>query len=209
MIDVRDLTVQIDGVTLLPRTSVTVPPGQALVVRGRNGAGKSTFLRVLAGMRAPTAGSVTIDGRTVSRRDRTYRRRVAALIGLPPMATDLTVQDHVRLVAATWYDDLGEAGTVAAAALDALDLRPLGRRFPHELSTGQQQLVALALVLARPAAVLLLDEPEQRLDPDRLDTVGEVLAARRDTGTTIVVATHSEPLAARLADRVLDLGRRG
>ncbi|MBT2501256.1 ABC transporter ATP-binding protein [Curtobacterium sp. ISL-83] len=208
MIRVTDLVVKVDDVTLLPRTSVRVDPGQALIVRGHNGAGKSTLLRVLAGMRTPTSGTVTIAGRPVARRDRTFRRSVAALVGLPPMATDLTVEDHVRLVAATWFEERRIAEASATEALGSLGLEGLVRRFPHELSTGQQQLVGLALVLARPFDVLVLDEPEQRLDADRLDVVGRVLGRRRDAGATLVVATHSTALADGLADRVLDLDAR-
>lgn len=208
MIDVEQLTVSVDDVTLLPPTSVHVDAGQALIVRGHNGAGKSTLLKVLAGIRTPTAGSARIAGQQVSRRDPAFRRRVAALIGLPPMATDLTVEDHVRLVAATWFDDRPVAEAAAADALRSLGLEGLVRRFPHELSTGQQQLLALALVLARPFDVLILDEPEQRLDRDRLDLIGDVLARRRDAGAALVIASHSAVLADRLADRVLELGAR-
>lgn len=208
-IDVRDLTVVVDGVTLLPPTTVRCEAGQALVVRGHNGAGKSTFLRVLAGMRSPTTGTVTIAGARIARRDPAFRRRVAALIGLPPMASDLTVQDHVRLVAATWFPDRDTAESQAADVLGTLGLETLLHRFPHELSTGQQQLVGLALVLARPFDVLLLDEPEQRLDQERLAMVAEVLGRRRDAGAALVIATHSDLLAERLGDRVLDLGVHG
>lgn len=206
MISVNDLVVCVDGLTLLPPTTVSCDAGEALIVRGHNGAGKSTFLRVLAGVRTPTTGTVTIAGDPISRRDPAFRRRVASLIGLPPMASDLTVRDHVRLVAATWFDDRDVAEEQAADALRSLGLDGLLHRFPHELSTGQQQLVGLALVLARPFDVLVLDEPEQRLDQERLDMVGDTLARRRDAGAALVMATHSDDLAERLADRVIDLG---
>lgn len=206
MISVDDLVVAADDVTLLPATTVQCDAGQALIVRGHNGAGKSTLLRVLAGMRSPTTGTATIAGARISRRDPAFRRRVASMIGLPPMASDLTVQDHVRLVAATWFGDRDTAETLATETLGALGLDTLVRRFPHELSTGQQQLVGLALVLARPFDVLLLDEPEQRLDQERLEMVSDVLGRRRDAGASLVVATHSDLLTEQLADRVVDLG---
>ncbi|WP_144765223.1 ABC transporter ATP-binding protein [Curtobacterium sp. 9128] len=206
MISVDHLVVEADDVTLLPATTITCDAGEALVVRGHNGAGKSTLLRVLAGLRAPTRGTVTIGGAPVARRDPAFRRRVAAMIGLPPTASDLTVWDHVRLVAATWSADRDTAEARAAEALDALGLEALLRRFPHELSTGQQQLVGLTLATARPFEVLLLDEPEQRLDQERTALVGDLLARRRDDGAALVVATHSDLLTERIADRVVDLG---
>ena len=75
-------------------------------------------------------------------------------------------------------------------SLGAFDVAHLARRFPHELSSGQAQAFALCLTLARPADVLLLDEPEQRLDEERIALLDEQLRQRVDGGTTLVVATH-------------------
>jgi len=148
---------------------------------------------------------VRIDGAGVVERDRGFRRRVAVMIGLPPMASDLTVFDHVMLVSATWSDDTSTAAGRARDVVAELGLGSLGERFPHELSSGQTQLFGLALVLARPFEVLILDEPEQRLDPEHVDSVIRVLRALRDGGATMVVATHSQVIADELADRTLQL----
>lgn len=206
MIELADVGVVAGGATLLAPVSTTVLPGEVLVVRGRNGTGKSTLLRVLAGVRKPSGGVVRIGGAAVDERRRDFRRRLAAMIGLPPMASDLTVRDHVLLVATTWTDDPRAAEALAGDVLAELGLDALGGRFPHELSSGQLQLFGLALVLARPFEVLLLDEPEQRLDAEHLESVIRVLRARRELGSTLVLATHSERLAQELADRTLRLG---
>jgi ABC-2 type transport system ATP-binding protein len=205
MIEIDGVVVAMDDIVLLPPTSASVRAGEALVIRGHNGAGKSTLLKVLAGVRTPTGGSASIGGAPVDRRNPIFRRRVASLLGLPPTAPDLTVEDHVRLVAATWFRERGVAEEAALSVLEELRLNGLLHRFPHELSSGQQQLFALALVLARPFDVLVLDEPEQRLDDERVGVVGDVLARRRSGGAAIVVATHSSALTERLADRVLEL----
>ena len=197
------MSVTVGDVTLLAPVSMTATRGNALVIRGRNGAGKSTLLRVLAGVRQPTHGTVHIDGHAVSERDPRVRRTVAAMIGLPPMAPDLTVHEHVLLVATTWVDDPDAAAELASAVLAELGLTELGTRFPHELSSGQTQLFGLALVLARPFDMLVLDEPEQRLDPEHLDTLIRVLRSRRDDGATVIVATHSSHLADQLSDHTL------
>lgn len=203
MIEVDQVGVNSGEVTLLAPVSVTAQPGEALIVRGSNGAGKSTLLRVLAGARKPSSGTVRIGGGVVVERDRGFRRRVAVMIGLPPMAPDLTVFDHVLLVATTWNQDSTAAAQVAAEVLAELELDAFSERFPHELSSGQTQLFGLALVLVRPFEVLILDEPEQRLDPEHVEVVTRVLRARRDAGATLVVATHSSVLADGLADRTL------
>lgn len=195
MIEVDQVDVIAGDVTLLAPVSAVVQRGEALIVRGRNGTGKSTLLRVLAGSRKPSSGVVRIGGAPVVERDRGFRRRVAAMIGLPPMAADLTVLDHVLLVATTWLDDPDAAAELALGVVTELGLTPLGKRFPHELSSGQTQLFGIALVLARPFEVLILDEPEQRLDPEHVESVIRALRARRDDGATLVVATHSPVLA--------------
>lgn len=205
MIEVLDVGVTSGDVTLLAPVSVTAQRGETLIVRGRNGTGKSTFLRLLAGARKPSTGTVRIGGAGVIERDRGFRRRVAAMIGLPPMAPDLTVFDHVLLVATTWVNHPTEAAVLARGVLAELAIDALGERFPHELSSGQTQLFGLALVLARPFEVLILDEPEQRLDPEHVELVVRVLRARCDGGATLVVATHSPILADGLADRTLRL----
>lgn len=205
MIEVDEVGVTAGDVTLLAPVSVMAQRGEALIVRGSNGTGKSTLLRVLAGARKPSSGAVRIGGEAVVARDRGFRHRVAAMIGLPPMAPDLTVFDHVLLVATTWLDDPRAATERACDVVAELGLTALGQRFPHELSSGQTQLFGIALVLARPFEVLILDEPEQRLDPEHVESVIRVLRARRDDGATLVVATHSPVLADGLADRTLRL----
>ncbi|WP_242087595.1 ABC transporter ATP-binding protein [Microbacterium lacticum] len=206
MIELKDVTVSVGHAVLLAPVSASISPGDALVIRGRNGTGKSTLLKVLTGITSPTSGSALIGGDLVTSRDRRMSREVAAMIGLPPMAPDLTIADHVLLVATTWFDDPKAADGLAHDIVDELELAHLAARFPHELSSGQTQLFALALVLARPFDMLILDEPEQRLDPEHLDTVIRVLSTRRDRGATLVIATHSERLADAIADHTLWLG---
>ncbi|PWH06677.1 multidrug ABC transporter ATP-binding protein [Brachybacterium endophyticum] len=201
----EDVAVLHDDVLMLDGASGHVPPGGVLALRGANGSGKTTLLRVLAGMIAPTAGRVQIAGRVPDDRDRRFRRTLAALIGPPITARDLTVAEHLRFIGATWGSPASAAASLADDLLEELAISALARRYPHELSSGQSQLVAIALTLARPLDVLLLDEPEQRLDPDRLDLVIEALQRRVDHGSALVIATHSPHLAGALATDTLTL----
>lgn len=204
--------VAFDGVGVMREESVllleaggSAAAGEVLAVTGPNGSGKTTLLRVLAGLLAPTAGRVRVAGRRPDDRDPVFREALAALIGPVQTARDLTVLEHLQFVGATWGSDAGTARARGRSLLEELRILPLADRFPHELSSGQSQLVSLALALARPGAVLVLDEPEQRLDPDRLELVIGALRARAEAGTAIVLASHSPRLVEQLADRRLAL----
>lgn len=190
---------------LLLEASGHCAAGEVLALTGDNGSGKTTLLRVLAGIIAPTAGTVRIAGHIPDDRDRGFRTALATLVGPPQTARDLTVLEHLQFVGATWGMRARPAREQGQELLAELGVPALARRFPHELSSGQSQLVALALTLARPAAVLLLDEPEQRLDADRLEAVADAVQARADAGAAVVIATHSPRLRDDLADAHLHL----
>lgn len=205
MVEFEDVGVVSDGNVLLLEATGRVRAGEVLAVTGANGSGKTTLLRVLAGLIEPTAGSVRIAGRAPDDRDRVFRTALAALIGPPQTARDLTIVEHLQFIAATWGTNATAASAQAEELLEELAIAPLGRRFPHELSSGQSQLVSLALTFSRPGQVLLLDEPEQRLDADRLGLVIDAIRTRADAGTAVVLASHSPRLLEELADIRLPL----
>lgn len=204
-ISATNVSVHINEQVLLAPVSLELPAGRTLAVTGLNGSGKTTLLRLLSGQTTPSTGTVTVVGESADDRDPQFRRRLAALFGLPPLARNLTLREHMTLVATTWGFPLEEAEARAEELLRKFDITRLHSRFPHELSSGQTQLFALALTLTRPFEVLLLDEPEQRLDSDRLVMVGDVLRGLVADGATIIMASHSPALVAAVADDVLEL----
>lgn len=205
IVNVEDVAVLREDVLMLDHADLRAHPGEVLALTGANGSGKTTLLRVIAGMLRPTTGRVTVDGRVPDDRDPAFRTALAALIGPPQTARDLTLEEHLRFIAATWSIPASRATAQAAELLDALQIDSLAHRFAHELSSGQTQLAALAMTLARPARVLLLDEPEQRLDADRLDLVAELLRSRTEAGCAIIMASHSPRLVSALADATVHL----
>ncbi|MDO5661786.1 MAG: ABC transporter ATP-binding protein [Brachybacterium sp.] len=204
-VTVRGVTVVRDQVRMLDTVTAHVEAGEVLLLTGRNGAGKTTLLRVIAGIITPTRGAVRVGGRRPDDRDAVFRRTLAALIGPPQTARDLTLEEHLRFIAATWGANPTTAGARAEELLSTLAIAPLAHRYPHELSSGQSQLAAIAMTLARPSEVLLLDEPEQRLDPDRQGLVIDALRSRAEAGTALVLASHSPRFVEELADRDLHL----
>lgn len=207
-LEARAVAASIDSEVLLAPVSLTVGAGQAVVVRGPNGSGKTTLLRILSGALRPTSGHATIDGLRIDDRTTAVRRAISARIGLPAFARELTAHEHLRFIATTW----GQSGPTATDAADevmtALGIDHLTRRFVHELSSGQLQLLSLATALVRPFSVLVLDEPEQRLDEQRLAVVAAVLCARIDAGAAVLIASHSADLVAALPGSTVTLGDR-
>jgi ABC-2 type transport system ATP-binding protein len=207
LVRLHDVAVRTAEAELLAPLSLEVEPGEVVAVTGPNGSGKTTLLRVIAGLTPPTVGTAEVAGRPVDERSAEHRRRVAALLGAPPFERDLTLEEHLAMVALSWGAPLADARAVGVQGLESLGLATLARRFPHELSSGQTQLFSLALVLARPSEVLLLDEPEQRLDVDRVPLAVEVLREAAH-GRAVLLATHSPVMTEGLATRVLELGTR-
>jgi len=193
-----------EAVLLLP-TDLEVGTAQCVVLRGPNGSGKTTLLRILAGTMPPSEGEVTLDGSPVDERQESTRVAIAALIGAPATYRDLTLVDHLVLIDSTWGQTGERAHQRSDEILQLLEIGHLAERFPHELSSGQQQLFHLAMVFVRPSSILILDEPEQRLDPDKRELLTTILLDRQAEGTSLVVACHDPAMTDELADLVLDI----
>jgi ABC-2 type transport system ATP-binding protein len=193
-----------EAVLLLP-TDVELGKAECVVLRGPNGSGKTTLLRILAGTMAPSEGEATLDWAAVDERHDSTRTAIAALIGAPATYRDLTLVDHLVLIDSTWGHVGAPAGDRCDEILERLEIDHLAERFPHELSSGQQQLFHLSMVLVRPSSILILDEPEQRLDPDKRELLTRILLDRKADGSGMLIACHDPGMTAALADTVVDL----
>jgi len=183
---------------------LAVGSGEVVAMVGPSGGGKTTLVRLLAGLTRPDAGEVYLAGRPYGSLDlRDVRRRVALLFQVPHMLPG-TVADNVTAAARLAGGDpatVDVGGTLASVGLEAA----LAGRPAERLSVGQQQRVALARALAMGPRWLLLDEPTAALDPASTGVVEALLGRLRDDGLGIVLVTHEIPLARRLADRVVVL----
>lgn len=206
-IEVRDVAFTYPGgrAAVVEDISFTVDPGEFIVMIGANGTGKSTLLRLVAGLLAPTAGSVSIAGRAIGGPD----PRVGFVFQEPRLLPWRSVLDNVALPLelAGWTRVQREAR--ARDVLRLVGLRDVDADRPHLLSGGMRQRAAIARALALEPAVLLLDEPFSALDAltrERFNV--QLQAVWRETGTSIVLVTHAIPEAIFLADRILVLAGR-
>ncbi|MFJ8307936.1 MULTISPECIES: ABC transporter ATP-binding protein [unclassified Streptomyces] len=188
-------------VEALRNADLTVTPGETIALMGRNGAGKSTLLATLVGLIEPTAGAVTVGGRTPHR---TPPRELIREVGLVPQEPrDLLYANTVAAECATADEDAGATPGSCRELVSQLLPGVRDDTHPRDLSEGQRLALALAVVLTGRPPLLLLDEPTRGLDyaaKARLVTVLRALAAE---GHAIVLATHDVELAAELAHRVV------
>ena len=195
-----------DRVALSP-IDLSVAPGQCVAVLGVNGSGKSTLLRIAAGRDRPSNGVVVYAGRAgqaMTEDDLVARTEIAVVGDLASAYPDLTVREHLQLVAVAHGAGRDAAGQVDRA-LHECRLDDHGDALPGSLSSGQLQALQLATVLVRPRRLLILDEPEQRLDPGARRWLAGLLAGEKAAGAALLLATHHTELAAAVADHAIVL----
>lgn len=178
-----------------------IPAGQFVSIIGPSASGKSTLLRMVAGLLAPTAGTVTVDGEPAEAARR--HKRIAIVPQFPALLPWRTVADNARLLLEV-NPQQTHGGRDPMALLAEVGLAAAADRLPHELSGGMQQRVALVRALALGAPLLLMDEPFAALD-ELTRAEMRVLVNRlvEGQGVTTVLVTHSISEAVALSDRVL------
>jgi ABC-type multidrug transport system ATPase subunit len=181
---------------------LTVAAGECVALMGPNGSGKSTLLRLAAGRDIATEGTIEFDGAKLREDDPRVRAEVAVTGDTLAHYPDLTVREHLYLVAIA-HGSGARADALVAEALESCRLADHADSVPSALSSGQSQALQLAAVLVRPRRLLVLDEPEQRLDPDARQWLAGVLRAEKAAGAGLLIATHHVELAEAVADRVL------
>jgi iron complex transport system ATP-binding protein len=207
---VTNATVTVSGArrALVDDVSLDIPARSLTVLVGPNGAGKSTLLRVLLGVQALAAGTVSFAGRPLtqwSARDRA--RQIAVVPQLETLAFPLRVDEYVRMgrypLLRRFEAERAVDIDAVHAALADVHLDSLADRLMHSLSGGEQQRARLARAYAQDAHCLVLDEPTTALDVPHAMQLFAALSARVTRGHTVVCATHDVNLASRFAHTMI------
>ncbi|MFE9310641.1 ABC transporter ATP-binding protein [Streptomyces sp. NPDC088353] len=192
-------------VTALREVSLDVAPGEFVAIVGPSGCGKSTLLKLVAGLLRPSSGAVRLHGEDVTapRPDIGYVFQRAALLEWRTVRRNILLQAEMRKMPAD------RARARAAELIEMTGLTGFEDAYPHELSGGMQQRVALCRALLHEPPVLLMDEPFGALDALTREQMNvELNRIWRETGTTVLLVTHSISEAAYLADRVAVMSAR-
>jgi ABC-type multidrug transport system ATPase subunit len=195
------LLVGYGGVPVCAPVSFTLPEGRALALVGANGAGKSTVLRAVIGLLEPVGGALTVLGAPVDERSVQFRAKVSAVLDDDAYFPALTVAEHLYLTA-RGHGMLG-ARELVDELLEEFGLTEHARSLPAALSSGQRRRLLLAAGFVRPRTLLVLDEPEQRLDLRMRATLAERLVAEKEAGGSVLFATHDAELVRAVADRAV------
>jgi ABC-type multidrug transport system fused ATPase/permease subunit len=200
-IETQDLAIARGGRMVLRGIDLAVGAGEVTAVVGPSGAGKSSLLRCLVRLDEPAGGRVLVDGRDAAELDPcTLRRRVGLVMQAPVM-----LEGDVRANLAYGLD--APAPAALEEALAATGLHPsFMDRTARELSGGEAARVALARALTRDPGALLLDEPTAALDHEAAASIEALVRSLAGRGLAIVIVTHNQAQAARVADARLEVG---
>lgn len=192
-VDVRDLHVRFGDVEAVSGIDLSARSGQATALLGRNGAGKSTTMKVLAGVVPPTAGQVTVAGHDVVTATLEVKRSVGYCPDVGGLVPRATPWEHLQLTAALRRMD-GWEGT-GRDLLEQFGLGDVAHRVVGGFSHGMSRRLSVVLAALHQPAVLLLDEPFDGVDPIGVEATLEVIADARARGACVVLSTHLRELA--------------
>jgi NitT/TauT family transport system ATP-binding protein len=185
--------------------SLDIADGEFITIVGQSGCGKTTFLKILAGLLSRSSGAVTLRGRTVDGPS----RDIGIVFQDPVLLPWRNVLENVMLPVQVLGLDRASSRTRAIELIDLVGLGGFADKYPHELSGGMRQRVALARALVHDPSLLLMDEPFGALDAMTREFMNlELLRIWREARKTVVFITHSIPEAVFLADRVVVMSAR-
>ena len=208
MLELKNVTTEIAGTTILRDVSFSVGKGSMVGLIGRNGAGKTTSLRSIMGLIKPKAGQVLINGEDMTNQG-SYERAGMSIGYMPEdrrLVPDLTVEENI--MAPAWACQLGNAEARLAWIYEMMpEVESFSDRRALQLSGGQQKLVALARAMMTGTNLLLLDEPFEGVAPALSRRLASVLSTLKDEGLTVLMSESDQSHSADLVDKAFQIER--
>lgn len=201
MIEVNNITVKIKKDTVLKKVSYNFESGKIYGLRGRNGAGKTMFLRALAGLIRVNSGSIAVDGQILGEKI-DFPPSLGLLIEINNLAPEFSLTKNLKLLSkiknVATDDDIAQ--TITRVGLESTDSRKVAK-----FSLGMKQRGAIAQALFEKPSLILLDEPTNAIDQKGVIQIREILAEEAQRGATIILASHNPEDLNVLADEIIDL----
>jgi len=196
---------------VLQHVSLAVKPGEFVSIVGQSGAGKTTIVRLLIGEEQADSGRVMIgdwDITKISRREVPYlRRQIGVIFQDFKLLPKKTLEENIAFALQVCGDSSAKIKKIVPSVLKIVGLEGKGRRYPHEVSGGEQQRAAIARALVHQPKVLLADEPTGNLDAINADEIINLLLRINRFGTTVILVTHNKEVVNRLDKRVITMDR--
>lgn len=202
MIEIVNLVKHFGDLAAVDGINLTLPRGEFFAVLGPNAAGKTTMLKVLAGLLKPTRGTARIAGFDIQTQPLEARRRLAYVPDFPFLYEKLTPWEFFRFTGQLFRMDSAHIEQAGRALVDRFGLAPYLNKPIEGLSHGTRQRTAIASALMHRPEVFIIDEPMVGLDPHHARVVKDVLKERSLAGMTVLVSTHQLSVAEEMADRI-------
>jgi spermidine/putrescine ABC transporter ATP-binding subunit len=197
-----DLVKKYDRVNAVDGVSLDIRSGEFLTLLGPSGSGKTSTLMMIAGFETPTAGDISIDGKSVVAMP-PYRRNIGMVFQNYALFPHLTVEENIGFPLKQRGIAKAERARLVAEALELVHLPSYGARYPRQLSGGQQQRVAVARAVVFKPRLLLMDEPLGALDKQLRENLQlEMRRLHADLGITFIYVTHDQEEALTMSDRI-------
>lgn len=205
ILEVKELYKKYSNELVLNDINLRIYPGEILGIIGENGAGKSTLIQCMLGLVKPSKGDILIKDISIKDDEIAAKKSLSYIPELPLLYSDLTVWEHLRLVAMAFEMDENDFKKKGKALLQQFELYEKRNMIPSNFSKGMKQKVAISCALLHDADILLVDEPFTGLDVSSVRDLKEMIMDLNEKGKSIIIATHILDAAEKMCQRFLIL----
>ena len=205
MLEVKKLSGGYANIPVLKDVSFQVADGELVGLIGLNGAGKSTTIKEIIGLLTPYEGQILIDGQTIQGQTEAYRKKIGFIPETPSLYEELTLKEHLEVVALAYDLDWDAAFERAEKLLKLFRLEEKLEWFPVHFSKGMKQKVMIICAFMVQPSLLIVDEPFLGLDPVAIQDLIDLLEEEKKRGTSILMSTHVLDSAEKMCDRFVIL----